>query len=74
MEWCKLLHINGETVAVAVEAYLGGSVPVQNLFLELQKWRYAASVTLNSGSEGARKQDPGRQHFGLGGVPATALR
>jgi hypothetical protein len=30
--------MNGE-VASAAEAYLGGSVPVQNLFLELQKWR-----------------------------------
>jgi hypothetical protein len=44
------------------ETYLGGSVPVQNLFLELQKWRYAASVTLNSDSEGAREQDLGRSH------------
>jgi hypothetical protein len=44
------------------EAYLGGSVPVQNLFLELHLWRYAASVTLKSGIEGARKQDLGRIH------------
>jgi hypothetical protein len=54
--------MNGEVATVAVEAYLGGSVPVQNLFLELQKWRYAASVTLKSGIEGAREQDPGRIH------------
>jgi hypothetical protein len=47
---------------VAVKAYLGGSVPVQNLFLELHFWRYAASVTLKSGIEGARKQDLGRKH------------
>ena len=47
---------------MVIEAYLGGSVPVQNLFLELQKWRYAASVTLRSGNEGARKQDLGRKH------------
>ncbi len=26
---------NGEIATVAVKAYLGGSVPVQNLFLEL---------------------------------------
>ena len=30
----SLLTINGET-AIAVETYLGGSAPVQNLFLEL---------------------------------------
>ena len=44
------------------EAYLGGSVPVQNLFLELQKWRYAASVALKSDVEGAREQDLGGIH------------
>lgn len=60
---------------LAIEAHLGGSVPVQNLFLELQKWRYAASVTLNSDNEGAREQGPGEDaRFGLGGVPAPAMR
>ncbi|MEM7474528.1 MAG: hypothetical protein AAF483_05990 [Planctomycetota bacterium] len=45
-----------ETVA---EAYQCESVLVLNLFLELQKWSYAASVTLKSGIEGAREQDLG---------------
>jgi len=58
----KGLHTNVETAVSVVEVYLGGSVPVQNLFLELQLWRYAASVTLISGIEGARKQDLGRIH------------
>lgn len=58
----RILTINGEATLVVVKAYLGGSVPVQNLFLELHLWRYAASVTLKSGNGGARKQDLGRRH------------
>ena len=56
-----------------VKAYLCGSVPVQNSFLELREFqrRYDSQDTTTGRAgrrayhEGARGRDSGRWHFGL---------
>lgn len=63
------------------EAYLCGSVPVQNPLLEpcifgkgTQLGRLSREVRRMGCHEGARWRDFGRRHMGLRGVPVTALR
>lgn len=63
------------------EAYLCGSVPVQNPLLEpclhdkgTKLGQLSREVRRIGCHEGARWRDFGRRRFGLRGVPITALR